>query len=285
MKQLNLLIVDDEPNIRLGLKEGVDWQSAGINHVYSAEDGSEALALCEKKQIDIVISDIKMSGIDGMELGARLAVLYPEIKIILLSGYAEFDYARRAIKFGAAEYMLKPVKIPEILGCVKKLAEQINLEARARNEHEKQQRTNEIRDLLDSQGLKDKEMKNSEGLLKHESIFGKGSQDTGKPYSPMIILSLNYIYTHSHENITVDDVATFLKKSNNYFSSQFKKEMGLSFVEYLSRLRIEEAKVLLSQTTMMTYEIAERVGFNDYKYFSVVFRNTTGKSPSQYRRE
>jgi len=285
MKQLNLLIVDDEQNIRMGLKDGVDWQSAGINHVYTAEDGGEALALCEKKQIDIVISDIKMSGIDGMELGARLAVLYPSIKIILLSGYSDFEYARRAIKFGAVEYMLKPVKIPEILGCVKKMVEQVNLAIRVREEQEKELRTNEIRSLLDSQGQEDKEMKSYEGLLKHQRIFGKGDHETYKTYSPMVILSLNYIYTNSHQNITVDDVATFLKKSNNYFSSLFKKEMGLSFVEYLNRLRIEEAKVLLAQTTMMTYEIAERVGFNDYKYFSVVFRNTTGKSPSQYRKE
>lgn len=282
---MSLLIVDDEQNIRNGLKAGVDWASVGIDRVYSAQDGGEALAVCEKYPVDIIISDIRMSGVDGMELGARLAILYPDIKIILLSGYADFEYARKAIQFGAVEYLQKPVKIPELLACVKKLVVSINSSLRVKEEEAKNQRQNEIINLMDKPGQPDKVMKGYEGFLMHDRIFGEKDFAGYKKYSPMITLALNFIYANCSRDITVDDVAVFLKKSNNYFSSQFKKEIGMSFVEYLNRLRVEQAKVLLTQTTMMTYEISSLVGFNDYKYFSVVFRKSTGKSPSQYRKE
>lgn len=78
--------------------------------------------------------------------------------------------------------------------------------------------------------------------------------------------------------------AEYVNKSKNYFSYLFKKELGISFVEYLNQVRVEAAKKLLDTTDEKTYEISEKVGYSDYKYFSSVFKKITGVSPAQYKK-
>ena len=108
----------------------------------------------------------------------------------------------------------------------------------------------------------------------------KGGKETRKH---AIREAVYYIHQNYHQNISVEKVALHVDKSNNYFSYLFKKEMGMSFVEYLNRIRIDKAKELLNTSTYKTYEISELVGFSDYKYFSSVFKKVEGVSPTQYK--
>lgn len=268
-----LLIVDDEQNIRTGLQVGISWSDIGIGMVYSAENGEAALRIMEEKNIAIVISDIHMSGVDGIELGNRIAQLYPQVKIILLSGYSEFEYAQHAVRFGAVDYMLKPVKIDELTKRVSDIVTGLTIEKQ--------------KDMSISFNMEDIAcIKESRGLMQHEKFFGVNDQMSiiKRSFSPMTLLTIDYVNTRYCENINVESVARYVGKSNNYFSSQFKKELGMPFVEYLTRVRVEQAKLLLEHTTMMTYEISDQLGFNDYKYFSTVFKKYTGISPSQHRK-
>ena len=98
MEKPNLLIVDDEKNIRLGLKLGIDWAALGIGEVYAACDGIEAITLLQEHPIHIIITDVRMPGIDGLELCARVSTLYPNTQMIILSGYSEFSYAKKAVR-------------------------------------------------------------------------------------------------------------------------------------------------------------------------------------------
>ncbi len=115
-----LLIADDEPWLRKRLKLTIDWESMGITELYDAEDGAEALKLAAQYEPDIIITDIDMPELSGIDLMKTLneSAMYPQI--ILISGYSEFEYARSAVKFGAVDYLLKPVDEEELKRIVNK---------------------------------------------------------------------------------------------------------------------------------------------------------------------
>lgn len=109
------LIVDDEDQIRQGLSTIVPWESFGFVVAGEAPDGVSALAVAGEMQPDLVVTDIKMPGMGGIELARELKSKYPEMTVLILSGYNEFTYAKEALKYGVADYLLKPVD-PEELG-------------------------------------------------------------------------------------------------------------------------------------------------------------------------
>jgi two-component system, response regulator YesN len=99
-----------------------------------------------------------------------------------------------------------------------------------------------------------------------------------------MLKAAEYIKKNYYRDLTIDELSEYVKKSPNYFSHLFKKEFGLSFSEYLNRLRVNEAKNLIKNSSMLAYEIAEKVGFQDYKYFVQVFKKVEGYSPSEFRK-
>lgn len=111
---IKLLIVDDERTIRNGLARHMDWEKLGIGMVESAESAQEAFALCERLRPDIVLSDIRMRGMGGVEMCTEIHARYPECQIIFVSGYADKAYLKAAISLGAVDYIEKPVR-PELL--------------------------------------------------------------------------------------------------------------------------------------------------------------------------
>ena len=112
---IKVLIVDDEILIRVGIKSCIDWESNGFEIIGLAEDGQQALELIEKKKPQIVLTDIKMPHMDGLELTEKIKGQYPQIRVIVLSCYNEFDFIKRAMKLGADDYILKLSMQPESL--------------------------------------------------------------------------------------------------------------------------------------------------------------------------
>lgn len=118
-----VMVIDDEPIIRTGLRHVVDWESLGFQIVAEAKNGIEALNKLENEAIDLIITDIKMPQMDGIELLKALREKDNPVKVILLSGYAEFAYAQKGLSLGAMDYLLKPmdpVNIEEVLKKVHK---------------------------------------------------------------------------------------------------------------------------------------------------------------------
>ncbi|WP_185602193.1 response regulator, partial [Paenibacillus sp. 598K] len=109
-----MLFVDDEPVILKSMVAN-DWASLGIEEVHQAASGLEAVALLEQMRIDIVVTDIRMPGMDGLQLCKYVQEHHPLTKCILLSGYGEFEYAKQAILYGTANYLLKPVSDEELM--------------------------------------------------------------------------------------------------------------------------------------------------------------------------
>lgn len=502
---MKILIADDERHIRNGLKDNIDWNFLGIDTVLTAEDGVMAKRTCREQRPEIIISDIRMPGIDGLELAEQAIKQYGARKVILLSGYSEFEYAKKAISIGVVEYLLKPVNLDELTELlVKSLKEMQNedrkMEIVRRQEIkkvlEKGSATGPIKDLLYTPGEQipgevvvvtvekneiygqekkrmlsevenrmkpsDTGMRNIRILFREEekivflielrqrsermeyrqdiwsamremepdytagvsrtgdfsevgklydqsvealrhrlyrnnpacifyeeiekregrifpllffdkdvfreyvellrtaqmeemihvefsglyekqctdhrvpaelctvienvvfevmqekgvdiagilnqnqamfqnqlhfssldsyekwiqdycSLLLRGLEDlTGKKYSSVISRAVDYIQQHYMEAITLTSTAEAVNKSASYFSCIFKKEMGVNFNEYLNQIRIRKAKQLLRKPDAVVYQVAEAVGFHDYKYFTKVFKKICGCAPGEY---
>ncbi|MEF2964889.1 response regulator [Paenibacillus sp. M1] len=118
---IKMLIVDDEPVICEGLRCTIDWEALGVKVVGEAYDGLEALHLVKEHDVDVVLSDIRMEGMDGLQLAERLKGQFPKVRVVMISGYEDFEYARQAIRLGVSDYLLKPVEIEELTEVVNKI--------------------------------------------------------------------------------------------------------------------------------------------------------------------
>lgn len=125
MEKLKVLIVDDEHLIRNLLKMRIDWEKQGLTIVGEASNAHEALALVEQLQPDIIFTDIYMPSINGIELSERVLEKYPEIKIVVVTGHDEFEYAHQSIKLGIADFILKPIHASDLIEVTDKLKQKI----------------------------------------------------------------------------------------------------------------------------------------------------------------
>lgn len=142
---LKIFLVEDEFVVREGIKNNIDWAAHGYEFTGEATDGELAFPMIQKLKPDIVITDIKMPFMNGLELGKLIKKEFPWMEIIILSGYAEFDYAKEAISMGAAHYLTKPISGDELIGEIDKLAQKIEkrrLEIRLREKYLKEMEEN-----------------------------------------------------------------------------------------------------------------------------------------------
>ena len=122
---LKVFLVEDEVVMRNGIKNNIPWEQEGFEFAGEASDGELAYPLIKKEKPDILITDIRMPFMDGLELSRLVKKELPQIKIIILSGYNEFDYAKTAINIGVTDYLLKPISSAKLLEAVKKVADMI----------------------------------------------------------------------------------------------------------------------------------------------------------------
>lgn len=130
-----MLIVDDEVFIRKGLRTCIDWNSLNVEITGESKNGVEALSAIDRFDVDFIITDVRMPLMDGLELAKTIKNRALNVKVIMLSGYDEFEYAKKALKYGVYEYLLKPVSIQELTDAVKRLSNQI-LKERSKVEDE-----------------------------------------------------------------------------------------------------------------------------------------------------
>ena len=232
-----LLIVDDEPIIRRGILSLVNFEELNITEVFEASDGNAALEIFKEKLPDLLLADINMPKMNGLELTAACKVIKPEVKICLVTGYDYFDYAVKALKLGVDDYILKPVSKKDIEEVLGKLIKRIN-DARYKEE---------VTSIVT-------ELKNKANTTEYESYKAKMQkaieENIGNPH-----LSLSFL-------------SSKMGLSFGYLSTLFKNLFGTSFQEYVFTEKMERAKILLLSTDMKNYEIAESLGFEDANYFS-----------------
>lgn len=245
-----LLIVDDEVGIRNGLANFFPWAELGFQVVGQARNGEQALKIIEEdeKPIDVLMTDIKMPVMDGLKLIEQLKKCDFSGKIILLSAYNEFEYARRRLQLGVYDYILKPTDYRKIAELFERLK---------------------------------KELDSEDGSKKSET--GNLYENTGFDYKGKIIREVKEYIEKNYAEIKLADAAAHVNLSTSYLSVLFSAEAGMSFSEYVQRVRLQEAARLLSETYGKIYEISERVGYNNSKNFTRAFRKFYGMSPRDYR--
>ncbi|MCI7607936.1 MAG: response regulator, partial [Enterocloster clostridioformis] len=121
MDLYRIILVDDEEEVRQSIIRKIDWRGAGFCVVGDAENGEEALEKVEALEPDLILTDIRMPFMDGLSLAERVRQKYPSVKIVIFSGYDDFEYAKQAIKLNVTEYILKPVNVEELTAILKRI--------------------------------------------------------------------------------------------------------------------------------------------------------------------
>ncbi|AIQ71533.1 response regulator transcription factor [Paenibacillus graminis] len=250
-----ILVVDDEPRTRQGIRQTLEVWAAGRYIVETADNGIDARERLLHGRVHLLITDVRMPEVSGLDLIRSLEGQVRKPVIIVISGYAEFDYVQQALRLGAVNYLLKPLDKEELVQVVEAALKQ----------EEEQQRREKLEKLVDHKLME----------------IDPDTAGMGEPVKE----ALAYVEQHLHEQLTMAEVAGRIHLNASYFSVLFKEQTGVPFSEYLSRLRIQRAKELLLQTSLPIVEIGERVGYRTDKYFIKVFKSLEDMSPSRYRHQ
>ena len=375
MYMIKVFLVEDEVVIRDAIKNSIDWEQEGYEFVGEASDGELALPMILKEKPDILITDIRMPFMDGLELSRLVKKELPDTNIIILSGYDEFEYAKEAIKIGVEEYLLKPISSNVLLEHLGEVASKIHEKQREYEQRERRIREmrekylsfqkkdrddninsikssdadfdiNSVDDLKEIQDkmprenfrsiilrqyvivnifatvtsfckkFEDKvektqteeiahlqELKDREKLLREALATAESQEDiqtymtqllanalevrntvSDRRYSDVILAAQKIIKKqYMSEDISLNTVAAEVGMSASYFSTIFSREMNQTFVEYLTEIRMNKAKELLTCSSLKTAEIAFETGYRDPHYFSSLFKKTQGCTPKEYR--
>ncbi len=258
---LKVIVVEDENLVRKGLILTTPWEDYGFEVIGEAETGDEGLKLAAELHPDLIVTDIRMPGMDGLELIERLGELI-EAEYLIISGYNDFSYAKQAMRLGVKDYLLKPIDDEELYQVLERLAESIRSKKQAKKVQESLSHIEDSKIMLFKEYLLDNEL---------------------KAKSNYVWEAIKYLKESYREDLNIRKVADFLKISESYLSRLFKMETGYTFVEYLTNYRIKKAIELLREKSEKIYEVAALVGYSDSRYFSALFRKYVGVTPSEFK--
>lgn len=261
LNRYNVCVIEDEPLMREYLASNLSSINPDFYVSAAAANGSEAINLLNGHNFDLIITDIRMPGLSGLEIVEKIRNEEDDTPVILLTGYDDFSYAKTAIKLGISDYLLKPLNDNE-------LCESLN---KAKDSIERTRHSVTIPDEL------------SPDVLAHliaDKFHGQSSED-----SQIVNRAVAYISEHFCEGISQSDVADAIGVSAAYLSGLFREGTGESYSEFIKRLRMTKAAALLkSQPDMTVNVIAEQVGYFSDKHFISVFKKYFGNTPSEFRK-
>lgn len=249
---LKILVVDDELFVRRGIVMETDWAGMDCAVVAEAANGEEALEAVHKFHPDLIISDIRMPHMDGIEMLKTLRQEGNEVRVIFLTAYSEFEYAKQALRYFAFDYLLKPFEDGELEECVLRAKKEIEEQRDDRKQQEKQ------------------------------VVLAEPEEQSDR--SRYIKEALAYIAEHyGDSDISIASVSAAVGISEGHLSHLFKKETDYTVAAYITRYRMRAAMKLLEDCRNRVSEVAEQVGYRDITYFSSTFKKIVGMTPSEYQ--
>lgn len=273
-----VMIADDEPIERLVVSKIIKKHFSGQLEVVQAVNGREAVELFEEKQCHIALLDIEMPGINGLEAAEQIRSMHRNCSIIFLTAFDEFSYAKKAITVRALDYLLKPGSEAELVAVLEeavRLAEEAELASESRG----------LQIQKREQWHTGKEWEK----FRETASDSDESREEKEEFSERLRINAVaeniriYIEEHYCEDIALQDVAEAMNYSDAYFCKLFKQCFDRSFVTYLTDLRVDKAKELLSDVVVNIKDISTKVGYRDSNYFAKVFKRVVGMTPSDYR--
>lgn len=240
-----ILLVDDERWVRTAIRKTIERTELPFQVSHECVNGLEALDWLKENTVDLVLADIRMPVMDGLQFIGQLRELRPSQKAVIVSGHDDFSYVRQALRMEALDYLLKPVEVEEMRDCLQKC-------------------------------LKANQLRSSQSEPKPVVDVAELS-----PIEQVI----RFIKDRLPGEVTLKDAAAAVHLNPSYLSQLFKQRMNQTFVDYVVQLRMDEAEKLLAHTSLRISEISERLGYADLSYFSNTFKRLKGRSPSEYRKD
>lgn len=238
-----VVLIDDESIIVEGLRRVVKWADFGCQVVGTASDGEAGAELIRTLQPQILFTDIRMPGRDGLTMVAGLRSEFPDMQIAVLTGYRDFAYAQEAIRLGVTRFLLKPSKMDEINEALQAMVERLD-------------------------------------KLPQEEKTDEQSQSAG---SFLVNQAYSYMREHYAEKLTLQTVADCCYVSQWHLSKLLNRHEGKSFYDILNAIRIQKAKELLTDPKLKIGDISEMVGYADTAHFARTFKKLEGMSANEYR--
>ena len=242
-----IVIAEDEELQLNSLVKKVEKFCPGFTVVGTAQTGSQAYKLICEKAPDILISDIRMPVMTGIELMEKARIMFPELQFIIISGFSEFEYARSAIRLQVSDYLLKPVETEELQKALNKI--RLKLQERAQEE---------------------------------SAAFNGDSEN--KTAEQVAFAVIEYLQHHYNEEVNLNQIASALHYSPSYLTKIFVQQYDTTPSKYMISLRMQKAQQLLAHNPELSVrQIGETVGYPEQGYFSRIFKKYVGVSPMEYR--
>jgi two-component system, response regulator YesN len=240
-----LLIVDTDSSSTNDIRHIVENSAYSFLRIYEANTAQRAMMMLKQSRPSALLLDVSLPDIDGITLGKNALQLYPDLSIIVITGLKMFEIVQSSINAGFSAYLLKPLTKNQLLNTFDRVLKPV---------------------------------------IKKEINETVNDGDSFKLDLRMPIQSaVQYIQLHYNECLTLKNISDKVYLSPSYFSKSFKEEIGMTFVEYLSWIRVQKAKNMLRMTSLPIDFIANNTGFANSSYFATTFKKIEGKTPTQYR--
>ena len=259
-----VLLADDEQIERMALAKRLHKHFGDSLVIWQAADGNEAVRLCVKERCQIVIMDISMPELNGVEAAEQIRRLDEDCEIIFLTAYDEFSYAKRAIAIHALDYLLKPCEEEELTAVMEEAVGRIQKREQFEKLHMEQEMPEETGAEMPEPDLEEEP--------DEPDRLGQAAEKIRR-----------YIRKNYMKDISMQDAARMMNYSDAYFCKLFKQCFDQNFTAYLARFRINEARRLLQDKNASVREVSMLVGYYDANYFAKVFKRIAGMNPSEYR--
>lgn len=241
---MTVLIVDDEPYMVEYMKTLVNWEGYGFDKVLTASGGSLAKDLIIQHKPELLVTDIKMPKISGLDLAELIAENKYPTKVIIISGYSEFEYAKQAVRYGVSEYMVKPVLKADFVETLERILE-------------KGSETDNV-SMTDGSGcLRDK--------------------------NDVVAYVKKYICENYEKDLSLDTLGSIVHLHPAYLSKIFKEVSDENLSGYITDVKMQKAAELLEHTELKVQDIMKQLGYQKCQHFSKLFKDKYGVTPKEYR--
>lgn len=258
---LKVMVVDDEEHIRLGIAKILSKYPGGLTIAGQHANGMEAmlqLAGMGPGDLDVIITDIEMPMMDGLQFIEQAKSRLPDLCIIMLSGYNDFEYARRSMRAGAADYLLKPMDKAEAFRLLDRCAERKRAASPAAG---------------------------GTGTAVAAAGEAAAVPAAAAPATNLTVERVRKLIDGEYNReLDLTYISEKLGFNASYLSKLFSRETGETITDYINRVRIDKAKQFLrDHPGLKVYEVAHIVGYGDKIYFQKLFKRMVGATPLEYR--
>ena len=249
-----ILLAEDDSAMRFVYSKMKEFVIEGFKITKEVTNGKSALEALEKEHFDLLLTDIRMPFMDGTELLKEIKERKIDVSVIFVSSYDDFEYVRQGIVYGAVDYILKPVDSENLKSALRRVRKRL-------------------------------ESKKTSSTLSQEVLKALESINICGDENGFVKQVCEFLSENKNLEMTMEEISANLNFSKDYFGKLFKKNFGVTFNRFFTLVKIEYAKELLLSGGYKTYQVAEILGYSGADYFTKVFREVTGKTPSEFKSE